>query len=217
MSGQKTTEKHACYISNPVSLIDILDYVLKKYSQIKIPQIEEDKVIQYNEISKTIERLKESGASVPDDLRRIKLSLSHDAELYEKSTQQRNEALEILKLLELRVANSLTEIRSSISRLSTCSTQLPKSKRYVKRTSPTLLAKEIRKALREMGGSGKKADVLKRIQANMDGKFKPQDLERDNQGVLNWERWVVAEKAKMVKDGTLKTGTTYGLWELRRK
>ena len=117
MAEKKINEKYATYISNPVLLIDILDYVLKKYSQIKITQISEDKILQYKEISKTIERLKESGASIPDDLRRIKISLSHDAEIYEKSTCQRNEALEILKILEFRIANSLTEIRSSISRL----------------------------------------------------------------------------------------------------
>lgn len=211
------SEKHANFIEKPVSLIDILDYVLKKYSQIKIAEIAEDKLIQYNEISRTIERLKESGASVPDDLRRMKISLSHDAELYERSTQKRNDALEVLKLLELRVSNSLTVIRSSISKLSADNTQTQKIKRYVKRTSPAVLAKEIRKALRELGGSGKKSDVLKRIQVNMDGKFKPQDLERDSQGVLNWERWVVVEKTKMVKEGTLKTGTKHGVWELRRK
>lgn len=154
---------------------------------------------------------------MPDDLRRMKISLSHDAELYERSTQERNDALEVLKLLELRVSNSLTVIRSSISKLSAASTQTQKTKRYVKRTSPAVLAKETRKALRELGGSGKKSDVLKRIQVNMDGKFKPQDLERDSQGVLNWERWVVVEKSRMVKEGTLKTGTKHGVWELRRK
>lgn len=47
-------EKHANFIGNPVSLIDILDYVLKKYSQIKLLEIAEDKLIQYNEISRTI-------------------------------------------------------------------------------------------------------------------------------------------------------------------
>lgn len=211
------TEKHANFIKNPVSLLDILDSILKKYSQIKVPEITEDKLIQYHEISRTIERLKESGASVPDDLRRMKISLSHDAEIYERSTQQRTDTLEVLKLLELRVANSLTEIRSSISRLSPGSAQTQKPKRYVKRTSPAILAKEIRKALRGLGGSGKKADVLKRIQINLEGKFKPQDLERDRQGVMNWERWVVVEKTKMVKEGTLKTGTQHGVWELRRK
>jgi hypothetical protein len=33
------------------------------------------------------------------------------------------------------------------------------------------------------------------------GKFKLQDLEKDVQGNMNWEKWAVAEKTKMIKSG----------------
>lgn len=210
-------DKLARYPENPALLIDMVDHVLKKYSQIKPVDVTEEKIIQYSEISKTIDRLKESGASVPDDLRRIKIALSHDVDSHDKYNKKRNDAIYVLKMLELRLSNSLTTARSIITKLASGNSQAQRNKRYVKRTSPTILAKEIRKALRELGGEGKKSEVLKKIQANMDGKFKPNDLEIDNNGMTNWERWVVFEKNKMVREGILKTGSKFGIWELRRK
>jgi len=210
------SEKHAQFVKHPSQLIDILDYVVKKYAQQKTSEVTVDKVVQYHEISKTINRLKEAGAVVPDELRRLKIELSHVVVEHEKIMGQREQAVAVLQEMELRLSNSITEIRSAISRL-TSSNSKSKIKRYVKRTSPSILAKEIRKALRELGGSAKKADVLKKVQSNMDGKFKPQDLERDAQGNLNWEKWAVAEKAKMTKEGIFKANTSFGIWELRRK
>lgn len=51
----------------------------------------------------------------------------------------------------------------------------------------------------------------------MDGRFKPQDLERDAQGNLNWEKWANAEKNKMVKAGVISANAGFGVWQLHRK
>ena len=210
------SEKHAQFVKHPTQLIDIIDYVVKRHAQQKTSDVSADKVVQYHEISKTIDRLKDAGAVVPDELRRLKIELSHVVVEHEKIMGQRDQAVAVLQEMELRLSNSITEIRSVISRL-TSSSSKSKSKRYVKRTSPSILAKEIRKALRELGGAAKKADVLKKVQSNMDDKFKPQDLERDAQGNLNWEKWAVVEKDKMIKEGVLKANAGFGIWELRRK
>jgi len=76
---------------------------------------------------------------------------------------------------------------------------------------------QICKALRELGGVGKKSEVIEKIRSNMDGKFKPDDMKRDSVGVLNWEKWVVSEHSRMIKEGVLTTGLNNRLWELRRK
>jgi len=205
------------YMKEPLKLIDILDEVVKKSAQKKASEIQVDRLVQFNEISKTIDRLKEAGAEAPEELRRLKIALSHDVDEYEKATTAHQNAIFILKELEIRLGNSLTEVRAALTRINLKSSSKPKSRHYVKRTSPGILAKEIKKALRQLGGSGKKVDVFEKMKLSMEGKFKPQDLERDSQGNLNWEKWAVTEKMKMIKAGVIKAGAGFGIWELRRK
>jgi len=213
----KKSEEVEHYARDPIRLIDILDKVIKRYNQKKPPEMKADRVIQYNEISKTIDRLKETGTIVPDELRRLKIELSHEAETYEKENEMFQNAVQVLKVIELRLGNSLTLVRAILSNATNDKKHIPKVRRYVKRTSPAILAKELRKALRELGGSGKKAEVLQKMEQNLNGKFKSQDLEKDVQGNMNWEKWAVAEKTKMIKSGTIKSGSRFGVWELRRK
>ncbi|MBF0234500.1 MAG: hypothetical protein HQK65_15885 [Desulfamplus sp.] len=210
MSKKKSAEN-----KTPSNLINELEQIIRQMGQKMQPDISPDKVLQFNEISKTIDRLKENGAKVPDELRMLKIELSYDAEKYQNTFSENQEALDSLQDIEIKLNNTLAFVRTTVSRLKGTDTNRKKTKRYVKRTSPTILAKETRKALRELGGSGKKADVLEIILKNMDGKFKHLDLERDSSGVLNWERWVVAEKNKMTKEGKMTSGSGFGVWELR--
>jgi hypothetical protein len=205
------------YMSDPLKLIYFIDEAVKKNALKKQSETQSDRVIQFHEISKTIDRLKEAGTEVPDELRRLKIELSHEAAEYEKSTAEYQNAILVLKELEIRLGNSLTEVRAALARMTSTTNSKPKLRCYVKRTSPSILSKEIRKALREIGGSGKKSDVFQKMKINMQGKFKPQDLERDSQGNLNWEKWAVAEKMKMTKAGVIKAGSGFGIWELRRR
>lgn len=205
------------FIAAPLELIDLLDQVIKR-KMLKKPLEEKGyKVLQLNEIAKTIDRLKEGGAEIPDELRRLKIELSHEVEEYETASAKYQETIILFQELEGRLANSLAEVRAILSGLKNSNNGKQKVRRYVKRTSPNILAKEIRKALRELGGSAKKSEVLKKIKINMEGKFKPQDLEKDSRKNVNWEKWVVAEKNKMANAGILKSGTKFGVWELRRK
>ncbi len=205
------------YVSDPLKLIDILDGVLKKLALKKPLETQAQKSIQFSEISKTTDRLKEAGIEIPDDLRRLKIELSHEAAEYETATAAYQKTFLVLKEMEIRLGNSLTEVRASLARMTGSDNSKPRSRRYVKRTSPSILAREIRRGLREIGGSGRKSEVLHRMKLNMNGKFKPQDLERDSQGNLNWEKWAVAEKMKMTKAGVIKVGAGFGTWELRKK
>jgi len=204
-------ERHAQFLKEPVKIVDILDYVIKKLSEQSQKNVTTDEICQLDEITKAIDRLKNSGAKVPDELRKLKIQLSSVV------TEHEN-ALQTLQTLEMRLSHTITDLRAKVKHLGDKSqnTQKPK-KRYVKRTSPTLLRKEITKALRELGGSAKRSEILDKIRANMDGKFKPADLEKDSKDVLSWEKWVVADRAKMIKEGVLKAGGNQKLWELRRK
>lgn len=196
-------------------LMNAIDSIVKCYSSLKLQSFDEVKVVQFHEIAKTIDRLKEAGAEIPNELRRLKIELSYHAKASEDSEKIIKKCLDELQEIEVRLVRTLTNVRHSISRLS--GARQTKNKRYVKRSSPAILSKEIRKALRELGWSAKKSEVLQKVRFNMEGKFKPQDLERDVRGVLNWERWIVAEKDKMLKTGAMMAGAGFGIWALRRK
>jgi len=203
-------ERYAQYVNDPAKLVDILDFVIKKLLSRYQGKATVDQALQLSEISKAISRLNDSGAKVPDELRKMKIGLSVVV------TEQEN-TLKMLQTIEIRLSHTMTDLRASIKRLKDPIKKTKTRKRYVKRTSPTLLRKAICKALRELGGSAKKSDVIEKIRENMDGKFKPKDLEQDSKRTLNWEKWVVQERSKMIKEGVLKTGINQRLWELRRK
>lgn len=204
-------ERYSQYIKDPEKILDILDTVIRKLTEQCHNMDTCNKAVQLGEISKTISRLKNSGASVPDELRKMKVELS--TVVSEHENVQR-----ILQSIEMRLSNTMTELRARIKQLTDRNLNNAKRrKHYVKRTSPKLLRKEISKALRELGGSAKKSEVIERIRANMDGRFKPDDVQRDPKGVLNWEKWVASERSKMIKEGALKAGLNQRIWELRRK
>lgn len=202
---------------HPLKLMDVLDDLIKKESVKKPPEKQSDRVVQFKEISKTVDRLQEAGTEVPAELRRLKIELSHEAANYEKTLATYQNAVNVLKEIEMRLGNSLTLARATLSTMTGKNDPKLKTKRYVKRTSPTIFAKELRKALRDLGGAARKADVLQKMRLNMEGRFKAQDLEKDNRGNLNWERWTVAEKVKMTKTGVIKASSNFGIWELRKK
>jgi hypothetical protein len=208
---QRRAERYSQYLQNPVKIIDVLDSVIKKLSGQCQAKATVDQTLQLTEIAKTIARLKDSGTKIPDELRNLKIGLSAVV------TEQQNLLL-ILQSLELRLSRTITDLRARIKQLAECKQNKTKSrKRYVKRTSPTLLRKEICRALRELGGTAKKSEVIDKIRANMEEKFKPDDTEPDSKGISNWERWVGAERLKMVKEGILKSGSNQRVWELRRR
>lgn len=144
------------YLATPLKLVDVLSEVIKRKSQIRLSEIPADRLVQFNEISKAIDRLMDAGSEVPDEFRRLKIQLSHDASEHEKSLFIHQEALTLLKELEGRLSNCLTELRRTIVRMTEPQAKKAKARRYVKRTSPGVLAKEVRVAIRELGGRPKK-------------------------------------------------------------
>ncbi|HNS79329.1 MAG TPA: hypothetical protein PKM17_11835, partial [Syntrophorhabdus sp.] len=206
MSGQQSKS-----YKDPLKIIDTIDASIKSLIEQCKTKATPEQVLQLNEITKTIKRLQDSKASVPDELRKLKIELS-------AIVTEHNNALHLLRSIEIRLAHTITDLRAKIKYLVDHNHDNSKRrKRYVKRTSPMLLRKEICKALRELGGVGKKSEVIEKIRSNMDGKFKPDDMKRDSVGVLNWEKWVVSEHSRMIKEGVLTTGLNNRLWELRRK
>ena len=76
------------------------------------------------------------------------------------------------------------------------------------------MQKEIRKAIRELGGKGQKKKIIEIIERNLEGKFKKNDRIKKNDTEM-WILNVTKERGFMIRDGVIKSGSPHGIWELR--
>ncbi|WP_020589862.1 hypothetical protein [Desulfobacter curvatus] len=195
------------YIDHPGKAIDILEKVIKEISgNIDFNDYDANST-QLNEVTKAIETLAGKGVDVPENLRRLKSTLSLSVHDQEKIIQQ-------VQGLEIRLSSVLDGLRLMLSKKGQATTTRRLKKRYVHETSPKILQKEIRKALRELGGQGRKKQIIEIIQRNLDGNFKKNDRVKKN-GTEQWILNVSKERSFMVRDGVLKSGSPRGVWELR--
>ena len=76
----------------------------------------------------------------------------------------------------------------------------------------------ILRTLAEAGGRAARQDVLASIEREMDGRFKPRDLERyPSSGALVWQTYASYEGTNMRKDGLLVKGPPRGFWHLTER
>ena len=195
------------YLDNPGKSIDLVETVFQKLI-VKIDlSAYEANALKLVEITKVIEKLNEKEIAVPDELRQLKSSLSLEIYDQEKTIKQ-------LEGMELRLTEVLEGLRIRLSKNGHSVKKRRLKKRYVHETSPKLLQKEIRKALRELGGSGQKKDLIEIVRRNLDGKFKKNDHVRKN-GIALWIFNMTKERGFMIREGVLKSGSPRGIWELR--
>ncbi|MDR1612458.1 MAG: winged helix-turn-helix domain-containing protein [Planctomycetota bacterium] len=92
----------------------------------------------------------------------------------------------------------------------------PGKQRKGQRTPDSAYFLPILQAIDDMGGSGKVADVLKRVKKIVKPMLKPKDL-KSLPSTPNEPRWHNAARwarAIMVDDGLLKDGSPRGVWEI---
>jgi len=165
---------------------------------------------QLREIAKTIEKLEKMGVPVPDALRgektRLAAALSITAEDARALQQLIDEFEDLLKDLRSRLnVNTVPADGKPIRRKRSNS---PK-------TDPQTLRAHIIAALRNLGGRGRVADVLDEIGKQLEGKLLPGDLEiRQDGKTLAWRNNAQWERLRMVHDGTLRSDSSNGYWEL---
>lgn len=86
------------------------------------------------------------------------------------------------------------------------------------RTHETAFYVPILQAVDEMGGSGKAADVVKRVGEIMAGSFLPEDHEPlQSTGLPRWDSNLRFARYSMVRKGLLKAGSPRGIWEISNK
>jgi Mrr N-terminal domain len=68
--------------------------------------------------------------------------------------------------------------------------------------------------INEHGGKAHMQDVLGEIEARMNDRFKPGDLQNVSTGEVRWRNAARWERMQMANEGLIKKGTASGWWEL---
>lgn len=88
-------------------------------------------------------------------------------------------------------------------------------RRQFVRTPETAFYVPILQALNEFGGSGRTAEVVRRVGEIMDGALSQQDREPlQSTGVPRWDNTSRFARQSMVRSGLLKPDSRWGIWEM---
>jgi HPt (histidine-containing phosphotransfer) domain-containing protein len=197
------------FVKDPSLLVDLCREVIDELDASNDDSDIGEREAQLREIAKTIERLEKAGVSVPEVLRGEKTRLAASLAVHADSTQalaQLADAFgDILKELKARLGH---EQNTTVPKAKGKKSRAPKTDKMVLRT-------EIIRALKTLGGSARAADVIKQMGRQLEGKLLPGDLERHaaTNGYL-WQYLTQWERLRMTKDGTLRSDSPYGTWEL---
>ena len=169
-----------------------------------------EKEVQLREIAKAIEKLEKMGVPVPDALRAEKTRLAADLGTQSQSEQTlqhlADEFTEIVKELNARLG--LCSVATNSKKPTTKRSRTPK-------TDKNVLRKNIIKALRTLGGRARVADVIEEMGRQLKGKLLPGDLEwRESTNEYAWQNNAKWERYHMTQDGTLRSDSSRGYWEL---
>ena len=172
--------------------------------------------VQLREIANAIQKLEKQKVPVPDVLRGEKTRLA-------AALGMRTEAKAALNSLADELSALVQDLNVRLGRVVEISVEegspkKPRKKAKRKtppRTDKATLRKLIIEALRHMGGSAHKNDVLKYMEDKLGDHLLPGDLEwRKATHDYVWQNTSCWERFTMTQDGTLKTGSPRGIWEL---
>lgn len=165
---------------------------------------------QLKEIARAIDKLDKQGVQVPEGLRAEKTRLAATLGMSADATQTLNNLVGELEEL-------LNDLKDRLGRTpGTASTKkhLAKQSKSPK-TDKTILRQLIIEALRHLGGSAHKNDVLKYMEEKLHGNLLPGDMEwREATDNFAWQNNACWERNAMKNDGILKANSPRGFWEL---
>lgn len=172
---------------------------------------------QLHAVARAIEQLEKQQVPVPDSLRQTKMSLV--AEIGQQAQFNRQlmtlgEGLtEVLEMIEGAVGKSRSEGKSQKE-------TTPRQRRAKNNDSSitpiSVIKSYIVKALIELGGSARTADVLKKMEKMLADQLTPRDLEYYKNGNPVWEHNARWERQHLVEAGILRKDSKHGYWELNQ-
>lgn len=198
------------FINDPGLLIDVFRDVINRLdASADDPEIGE-KEAQLREISRTIDRLDKAGVAIPDVLRAEKTRLASALGI-------KADGLKALNLLADKLEGLLKDLKVRLHRGG--SFKEPRMLREKRSRSPktdmNVLREYIILALKKLGGRARTADILAEMERQLSGKLLPGDLETSKDGIrINWQLSTKWARVRMIQDGTLRSDSPRGYWEL---
>lgn len=165
------------------------------------------KTEQLRVITHSIHRLEKRHVPVPEDLRRLKLSLHMEVHPEEDMARfQSTLTREVDKLAShlrapARTVKSHAKSKSQQSRLPS--------------TPQSAFREHIIAALKSHGGKAHCHAVYDWVEKQFKGKFLPGDITRRKCGELVWKNNVAWQRMALVTEGVLKKHSPRGIWELQ--
>jgi hypothetical protein len=150
------------------------------------------------------------GIPVPDALRGEKTRLAAGLGIQAQAEQA-------LQHLADELAAILKDLNTRFGRGSDPpTTKKPRGKRSrTQKTDKKVLRKHIIQALKKLGGRARVSDVIEEMGRQLEGKLLPGDMEwRESTGEYAWQNNAKWERYKMTQDGTLRSDSPRGYWEL---
>ncbi len=198
------------YVKDPRLLVELCREVIERLDAWSANGETADMEAKLREIARAIDKLDKQGVPVPDALRAEKTRLAAALGVSAEATQTLNHLTDELEEL-------LKELKDRIGYTSEATSEkTPRAKRSKSpKTDKTVLRQLIIESLRHLGGSAPKNDVLKYMEERLQGKLLPGDLEwREASRDHAWQNNTCWERYAMTQDGTLKTNSPRGTWEL---
>ncbi len=167
------------------------------------------KAEQLREVAGSIQRLEKRKVPVPEDLRRLKLTLHMEVHPEEDMTRFHN-------TLRKEIGNIAVHLRVPGVSKSSAPKRAVRQPR-VPVTPQTSYREHIVAVLKANGGRAHCHVVYDWVEKQFKGKFLPGDLARRKHGELVWKNNVAWQRMAMVNDGILKRKSSQGIgiWELQ--
>jgi len=199
------------FLNSPHVLVQLCKDVIARLDEQQQSAEELDKLDerekQLNEIARTIDKLENTGVSVPDELRQLKTGLVAELAV-------RDEMDTKLKELEDGLEEALQTLRSKTRRSKKTDSQIRPNG---PRTERAVLRKEIIRALEILGGAGSPKQVIAEIDNRLAGKLFRCDMLILSRGKIAWHESTRGERRSMINDGILKSDSSLGIWELSKE
>lgn len=198
------------FVKDPNLLIELCREVIDQIDSGSDDSKAAEKEAQLREIAKAVEKLEKMGIPVPDALRgektRLAAGLGIQAQAEQAMHHLADEMEAILKDLNTRLGRGSDPP----------TTKKPRGKRSrTPKTDKKVLRKYIIQALKKLGGRARVSDVIEEMGRQLEGKLLPGDMEwRESTSEYAWQNNAKWERYKMTQDGTLRSDSPRGYWEL---
>lgn len=198
------------FIKDPRLLVELCREVIEKLDSERKNSETPAMEAQLREIAHAINKLEKQDVAVPETLRaektRLAAAIGDNSEVTQTINHFTDELEELVKDLKIRIGR--TSDTKSSNKVRAKRSKSPK-------TDKSILRQLIIEALKQLGGSAHKNEVLRYMERKLNGKLLPGDLEwRESSNDYAWQNNTCWERYAMTQDGVLKTGSPRGIWEL---